>query len=650
MAARPPLVMPRAAASAGPLPAAATVAPRQSAQCLRARGAVGGLFFDQRTARPVRHLLPDAKFGAIGSTAEAAPTEGLVQKLQGVEVFDLSGKAVPIVDLWKERKAVVAFARHFGCVLCRKRADLLAAKQDVMQAAGVALVLIGPGSVEQAKAFCEQTKFKGEVYADPTHSSYDALEFAFGLFSTFTPAAGLKIIQLYREGYRQDWELSFEKNTRTKGGWYQGGLIVAGPGIDNILYIHKVSASHTKFLRSKLRPDVSILATLRSLASASASKSKAAAKSLADHDPSADPASSYIVVADQDSASVTSRINRLVLAAARSILSGRGFSFAVPSRAASNQVYLPDLDRIVLVRRESARPFANVATARKATITARVLSLVHAVLGRGIHVTKRDLFYTDVKLFGDQSQSDAVLDDVSCMLGCTRSSLHVVASEKGVVVGRLVFADDGDRIDCTRMGVGGKAIPPNVDRVSGIESDALFILLVEKDAAFMRLAEDRFYNRFPCIILTAKGQPDVATRLFLRRLKVELKLPVLALVDSDPYGLKILSVYMCGSKNMSYDSANLTTPDIKWLGVRPSDLDKYRVPEQCRLPMTDHDIKVGKELLEEDFVKQNEGWVKELETMLRTKQKAEIQALSSFGFQYLTEVYLPLKLQEQDWI
>lgn len=51
-----------------------------------------------------------------GSTAEAAPAEGLVQKLQGVEVFDLSGKAVPIVDLWKERKAVVAFARHFGSV------------------------------------------------------------------------------------------------------------------------------------------------------------------------------------------------------------------------------------------------------------------------------------------------------------------------------------------------------------------------------------------------------------------------------------------------------------------------------------------------------------------------------------------------------
>lgn len=49
-------------------------------------------------------------------------------------------------------------------------------------------------------------------------------------------------------------------------------------------------------------------------------------------------------------------------------------------------------------------------------------------------------------------------------------------------------------------------------QVVDIESDAHFILLVEKDAAFMRLAEDRFYNLYPCIILTAKGQPDVATR------------------------------------------------------------------------------------------------------------------------------------------
>lgn len=32
------------------------------------------------------------------------------------------------------------------------------------------------------------------------------------------------------------------------------------------------------------------------------------------------------------------------------------------------------------------------------------------------------------------------------------------------------------------------------------------------------------------------------------------------------------------------------------------------------------------------------------------KRKGEIQALSSFGFQYVTEVYLPRKLKEGDWI
>jgi meiotic recombination protein SPO11 len=206
------------------------------------------------------------------------------------------------------------------------------------------------------------------------------------------------------------------------------------------------------------------------------------------------------------------QVEALVYRLSESILRGDGFALDVPSRAKGNQLYVPELDRIVLRSAVSRRPFASTSTCRKAAVTTRILGLVHELCAKRIHVTKRDLFYTDVKLFEDQSQSDAVLDDLSCMLGCTRSSLHVVASEKGVVVGRLAFREDGDAIDCRRMGVGGKAIPPNVDRVTDIRSDALFILLVEKDAAFMRLAEDRFYNAHPCIIMTAKGQPDVASR------------------------------------------------------------------------------------------------------------------------------------------
>lgn len=43
-----------------------------------------------------------------------ASEEDLASSLKGVEVFDLTGKAIPIVNLWRDRRAVVAFARHFG--------------------------------------------------------------------------------------------------------------------------------------------------------------------------------------------------------------------------------------------------------------------------------------------------------------------------------------------------------------------------------------------------------------------------------------------------------------------------------------------------------------------------------------------------------
>jgi meiotic recombination protein SPO11 len=356
-------------------------------------------------------------------------------------------------------------------------------------------------------------------------------------------------------------------------------------------------------------------------------------------------------VVDLPSEEVASKIEDLVVDIVSQILSGpTGFELTVPTRAVGNQKYIEELDRLVLGDKVSKRQFLNTAHVRKSAITTRVVQLVHEVLAKGIHITKRDLFYTDVKLFKDQSESDAVLDDVACMIGCTRTSLHVVASDKGLVVGRIQYREAGDYIDCTRMGVGGKAIPPYIDKITDITSDAEFIILVEKEAAYMRLAEDRFYNKYPSIVITGKGQPDVATRLFLRKIRDQLKIPVLALVDSDPYGLKILSVYMSGSKQMSYDSSHLTTPDIKWLGVRPSDLDRYNLPQQCRLPMTEADKKMGQELLKEPFVQRNKEWVKELELMLRTGEKAEIQALSSFGFQFITEQFLPRKLLEGDWI
>jgi meiotic recombination protein SPO11 len=198
--------------------------------------------------------------------------------------------------------------------------------------------------------------------------------------------------------------------------------------------------------------------------------------------------SNIVEVSELPEAQVLEGMEVIALQVAHQVLSKKGFSMEVPSRAASNQVYVKEWDRIVLGGKRSSRTFLNVKEARKSAITLRVMQLLHAVLLKRIHITKRDLFYTDVKLFVDQADSDGVLDDVATIIGCTRSNLHVVASDKGLVVGRIQFEEDGDYIDCTKMGVGGKAIPPYIDKIENITSDAEFILLVEKEAAYMRMA------------------------------------------------------------------------------------------------------------------------------------------------------------------
>lgn len=198
--------------------------------------------------------------------------------------------------------------------------------------------------------------------------------------------------------------------------------------------------------------------------------------------------SNIVEVDELPSTHVLDGMETIALGIAQQVLDKKGFSLDIPSRAATNQLYVKEWDRIVLGGKRSSRSFLNVKESRKSAITLRVLQLLHAVLVKRIHITKRDLFYTDVKLFVDQAESDGVLDDVATMIGCTRSNLHVVASDKGLVVGRVQFVEDGDPIDCTRMGVGGKAIPPYIDKIENLQSDAEFVLLVEKEAAYMRMA------------------------------------------------------------------------------------------------------------------------------------------------------------------
>lgn len=189
-----------------------------------------------------------------------------------------------------------------------------------------------------------------------------------------------------------------EKKRRLPAGGGAGSSTAKKPKLPTTT---KTSA-HAHSLRNKLKSDAEILASLQKL-HAECQAAAASSKNLTLTD--LNLAYSCREVTDLDPNSVTHSIERCVLEIAKSILSGNGFSFDVPSRSATNQMYVRELDRIVLREKSSARPFASLSTVRKATVTARVLSLVYGVLQRNIHVTKRDLFYTDVKLFQVRSFS-----------------------------------------------------------------------------------------------------------------------------------------------------------------------------------------------------------------------------------------------------
>jgi len=76
--------------------------------------------------------------------------------------------------------------------------------------------------------------------------------------------------------------------------------------------------------------------------------------------------------------------------------------------------------------------------------------------------------------------------------------------------------------------------------------------------------------------------------------------PLLCLVDGDPHGLDIFSTYRNGSSARAFEDASLTAPRLEWIGVGPSDLDRFDVDRDYMLPLTPADIKKSYAMLRRD--------------------------------------------------
>jgi meiotic recombination protein SPO11 len=154
------------------------------------------------------------------------------------------------------------------------------------------------------------------------------------------------------------------------------------------------------------------------------------------------------------------------------------------------------------------------------------------------------------------AEVNTAIQDCVALLQVPRACLGITCASRGSVAGRLQLKEDNAWSDLAAS-ARGHAIPGDMAWVASavLRSDAAYILVVEKDAVFNRLLQERACERLGAVMITARGQPDLASRAFLARLSALLPhAPVLALVDWNPSGVLILATYRVGSLRMGLEA------------------------------------------------------------------------------------------------
>ncbi|KAI3792373.1 hypothetical protein L2E82_06250 [Cichorium intybus] len=227
-----------------------------------------------------------------------------------------------------------------------------------------------------------------------------------------------------------------------------------------------------------------------------------------------------------------------------------------------NQSLLTEVSWIFLSRSFCTKSLTRENSAKAFIRVWKMMEMCYGILLLEKKVTQRELFYkllcSSPDYFTSQLQVNQTIQDVVALLRCSRFSLGIMASSRGSIAGRLLLqVPDEETIDCSTCGSSGYAISGDLNLLEKLvmKTDANYIIVIEKHAIFQRLAEDKVFNQIPCILITAKGYPDLATRFLLHRMSQAFpEMPIFGLVDWNPAGLAILCTFKYGSIGMGLEA------------------------------------------------------------------------------------------------
>ena len=345
---------------------------------------------------------------------------------------------------------------------------------------------------------------------------------------------------------------------------------------------------------------------------------------------------------------------------ARTAKGGRAPNFDIPSRSLSNVKFNKSQKIVEMGSGRNRRELFNLSQAKSFMQTVLVGSGCKKLIEQGKTTSIRGLYYllkhtiagTKEHTFDEQSDCDPIIEDVEVTLDSLREELHLYASNRGNMMGDITLNDNGTELNCSRVGRNGYSIPSIVepDIVKFVKHNAKFILHVEKDTVFTRFVEDEFWKKHKCILTHGSGQPPRGVRRLLNRMHKELKLPIYCLLDNDPWGYYIYSVIKQGSINLAYESQRMAIPNARFMGLRSKDFDRCGLSPSVQIALSDSDRKRAKQIAAYPWFENKKPWQKEIDMMISNGFKLEVEALISLDISYVTEEYVPSRLQDRDFL
>ncbi|MHA2067016.1 MAG: DNA topoisomerase IV subunit A [Candidatus Thorarchaeota archaeon] len=319
----------------------------------------------------------------------------------------------------------------------------------------------------------------------------------------------------------------------------------------------------------------------------------------------------------------------------------------LPNRGTDNIEFDPELNHFVLGKSRIKRDSSNLKHIRSFAQLTWVAYFAKQLIESDRTSSLRDLYYSSEAFgvrFNDQAESDRIITDLECLTGLSRESFGVFPEENSSIFGAVkmhytVPGYEGREVDLT-LSPDGFPIGRALMTADPAETSAEMILAVESGGMFSRLIETKAWKSYKAILVQLGGQPPRATRALMRKLHEAFGIPVFLFTDGDPWGMHIAQVVKSGSANAAHISG-LTIPSAKWIGVTPSDIREYSLPTE---PMTSADFKRLDELAR-DIRYAGPEWQSHVTEFRSLQRKAEQQAFSRFGMDFVVDTYLSDKLE-----